>query len=169
MKTLKDSDIFKNPEHPIPDKFEDRKTVKIIIENEKGEIALVTNPIHQLFLLPGGGAETDDLKEESKREALEESNCEVEIVKEVAAIEEFRNRNAKHYYTTCFLAKFIRESSEDLRTDEEKENGLETKWFSKDEALKIMKAQVEKVEKGEIYFYNTAFNVVRDYWFVCGV
>jgi len=49
MKILKDSDIFKNPEHRGPESYEDRQTVKIIVQNDKGEIALVTNPIHNFF------------------------------------------------------------------------------------------------------------------------
>lgn len=166
LKTLKDSDIFRNPEHQEPDSYEERQTVKVIVLNEKGEVALVTNPIHNLFLLPGGGAESDDLEKEAERETLEEINYFVKIIKEVGKIEEFRNRNAKHYITTCFLAKTIRENQEDLRTEEEKKNGLIVQWFSYDEALKILSDQIKKVESGEVEFYNTAFNIVRDYFFV---
>ncbi len=166
LEILKDSDIFKNPEHQEPDSYEERQTVKVIVLNEKGEVALVTNPIHKLFLLPGGGAESNDLEKEAEREALEEINYFVKITKEVGKIEEFRNRNAKHYITTCFLAKTISENQEDLRTEEEKKNGLIVQWFSYDEALKILSGQVEKVKNGEVEFYNTAFNIIRDYYFV---
>ncbi len=166
MKILKDSDIFKNPEHQEPDSYEERQTVKIIVQNDKDEIALITNPIHNFFLLPGGGAESNDLEKEAEREALEEINYFVKIIKEVGKIEEFRNRNAKHYITTCFLAKTIEENEEDLRTEEEKKNGLIVQWFSYDEALKILSDQVQKAKNGEVEFYNTTFNIIRDYFFV---
>ncbi len=166
MKILKDKDVFANPEHPEPDEWEDRQTVKVIIENDKGEIALITNPVHKLFSLPGGGAESDDLEKEAKREALEETNYFVEIKEKIANLEEFRNRNAKRYFTTCFSAKVKKESKEDLRTEEEKQNGLETKWFPREEALKIMEKQAEKVKRGEVEFYNTAFDIIRDYDFL---
>ncbi len=163
---LRDSDVFKNPEHETPKEWENRQTVKIIIQNDKSEIALITNPVHKLFLLPGGGAESDNLEDEAIRESLEETNYHVEIIDEIGKVDELRNRNAKHYSTTCFSAKVIKEGSKDLRTEEEKENDLEVKWFRLNDALKIMSGQVERVEKGEINFYNTAFNVVRDYNFL---
>ena len=117
-------------------------------------------------MLPGGGAESNDLEKEVEREALEEINYFVKIIKEVGKIEEFRNRNAKHYITTCFLAKTIKENEEDLRTEEEKKNGLIVQWFSYNEALKILSDQVEKVKNGEVEFYNTAFNIIRDNYFL---
>ena len=49
LKILKDSDVFKNPEHTEPFLYEERQTVKIIVTNEKGEIALIINPVHNLF------------------------------------------------------------------------------------------------------------------------
>ena len=166
LKTLKDKDIFKNPEHQEPDSYEERQTVKIIVQNEKGEIALITNPIHNFFLLPGGGAESNNLEKEAEREVLEEINYFTKVIKEIGKIEEFRNRNAKHYITTCFLAKTIRENDEDLRTEEEKKNDLVVQWFTYDEALDILQKQTEKVKNREVKFYNTAFNIIRDYFFV---
>jgi len=165
MKILRDQDIFKNPVYKMPDRFVTRKTVKVIVENNKGEIALVTNPIHQLYLFPGGGAESDDLFKEAKREALEEINYHIDIKKEIGTLEEFRNRDAKHYYTTYFLAVPIKTNITDLRTEEEKKNGLEAIWLKKDEVEKILAEQVKKVRIGEIGFYNTAFNIVRDEYF----
>ena len=166
IKTLKDIDVFTNPEHEVPETFEERQTVKIIIKNEEGKIALITNPVHNFFLLPGGGAESEDLVKEAEREAVEETNWFTTNITEVGKLEEFRNRGAKHYITTCFTADATTENDVDLRTEEEKENGLVTKWFTYEEAIEIMEEQVEKVKRGEVEFYNTAFNIVRDYSFV---
>ncbi len=166
LKILKDEDIFENPEHQTPNSYKDRQTVKIIVKNDKNEIALITNPIHNFFLLPGGGAESTDLEKEAKREVLEETNYHTEIIKEVGKIEEFRNRNAKHYITTCFLSKTLKENSEDLRTEEEKKNGLVVQWFEYNKALDILQKQTEKVKSGEVKFYNTAFNIIRDHLFL---
>lgn len=165
-KILRDIDIFTNPEHKVPESFEERQTVKIIIKNKEGKIALITNPVHNLFILPGGGAESDDLIKEAEREAVEETNWFITNIIEVGKLEELRNRGAKHYITTCFTADATTENNEDLRTEEEKENGLVTKWFSLEEALKVMEEQVVKVKRGEVKFYNTAFDIVRDYGFI---
>ncbi|MEA2112904.1 MAG: NUDIX hydrolase [Patescibacteria group bacterium] len=166
MKILKDKDIFKNPEHQEPDSYKDRPTVKIIVKNDKGEIALITNPIHNFFLLPGGGAESSDLEKEAEREALEEINYHTKIVKEIDKIEEFRNRNTKHCITTCFLAEAVKENDKDLRTEEEKKNGLVVQWFELNKALEILENQTEKVKNEEVKFYNTAFNIIRDFYFL---
>ncbi len=55
--TLKDSDIFPNKEVVEITEWTPRRTVKIIIKNSAGKIALVTNPAHNFFLLPGGGVD----------------------------------------------------------------------------------------------------------------
>lgn len=166
LKTLKDSDVFEKPKYDTPEEYQERQTVKIIIKNEEGKIALVTNPIHTFFLLPGGGAESDDLESEATREALEETNYHIEMLETLGVMEEFRNRDAKHYFTTCFIAKAVQRSNKDLRTEEEKMNGLEVQWFSLDEVKKLMHEQAERVRRGEIEFYNTAFNVIRDFEFI---
>ena len=166
LKILKDKEIFKNPEHREPDSYKDRQTVKIIVVNDKGEVALITNPVHNFFLLPGGGAESDDLEKEAKREALEEISYYTKIIKEINKIEEFRNRDAVHSMTTCFLAEAVKENDKDLRTEGEKKNGLVVQWFELNKALEILENQTEKVKNGEVGFYNTAFNIIRDNYFL---
>jgi len=169
IKIIKDSDVFETPEHENPSSYEERQTVKIIIKNKDNKIGLVTNPVHNLFMLPGGGAESNDLRQEAKREALEETNFYVSISREVGKIEEFRNRNAKHYITTCFVGEVVKKNESDLRTEEEKENELEVQWFTYEEVLEILSNQVQKVKSGEVKFYNTAFNIVRDYYFITAI
>ena len=39
-------------------------------------------------------------------------------------------------------------------------------WVPLSEAIKIFAAQEEKVRRGEVEFYNTCFNIVRDSFFV---
>ncbi|MBU1557819.1 NUDIX domain-containing protein [Patescibacteria group bacterium] len=160
--TLKDKDIFKEPGFETPESFEKRVTVKAIVQNDEGKFGFVTNPVHNFFLLAGGGAESEDLGKEIIRECDEEINFEVEVIKETGRIQEFRNRSKKEYETVCFLVKTIKETNEDTRTEDEKKNELNVVWFEKDEILKILKEQEEKVKNGEVEFYNTAFNIIRD-------
>jgi hypothetical protein len=62
LKILQSSDVFSKNKIRKPKKYEKRETVKAIVVNKKGEVALVTNPIHNLYILPGGGTESNDLK-----------------------------------------------------------------------------------------------------------
>jgi len=162
INTLTDKDIFKNPEFEKPDVFEHRTTVKAVVVNAEGKFGFVTNPKHGFYLLPGGGAETNDLNEEIIRECDEEINYVVEVVEEIGRIHEFRNKKAKEYETVCFVVKTVKESPDDNRTEDEKDNGLHVVWLDKEKAIKILNEQVEKVRADQVGFYNTAFNIIRD-------
>ena len=160
--TLKDTDIFDAPEFTDPNLYDKRTTVKAIVRNDGGLYAFVTNPVHNCVLLAGGGAESDNLLEETVRECAEELQCEVNIVNQIAVAHEYRNRNATQYYTVCSEAELVQAIAEDARTDEEKDNDLQVIWLSKEDATQVLAKQVKQVEAGEIAFYNTAFNVIRD-------
>jgi len=166
LKIIQSSDIFPKSEIEKPAKYTERQTVKAIVLNDKDEIALVTNAVHNLYLLPGGGAEGDDLEAEIIRECLEEINWEVKIIGTVGRIQEFRDRDAKEYINTCFVALAIKTIEADTRTEDEIRNGLRVEWISKDEVEDIFKEQSRKVRDGEISFYNTAFNILRDQEFL---
>jgi len=159
---LRDRDILSQPAHITPNHYEKRVTVKAIVKNKMGKYGFVTNSIHGFYLLAGGGAESEDVAQEIKRECAEELGYEIEITREVGRVHEFRDRDAKEYETICFLVEARKETNEDLRTEDEKKNNLSVVWLESDDARKILKEQVEKVRGGGVKFYNTAFNIIRD-------
>ena len=159
---LADKDIFKNPEYPIPSSYEKRKTVKAVVMHHEEKFGFVTSPIHGFILLSEGGAETEDLEAEIIRECAEELLVEVSIIGKIGTATEYRNRDAKEYETVCFATRVEKELTGDRRTEEEKKKGLRPVWQSEDHALRIFSEQREKVERGEVGFYNTAFNIIRD-------
>jgi len=159
---LKDADVFPKNKIKTPEKYTERQTVRAIVLNKKGEIALVTNPIHNLYTLPGGGAESNDLELEIARECIEEINQEIKIVGALGKIKEFRNRDAKEYTTTCFVATTVKYARKDTRTDDEIKNGLNVVWVNKKKLAAIFSTQNGDVRAGKINFYNTAFNIIRD-------
>lgn len=165
MQTITDADIFQNPEFATRDTYEKRVTVKAIVENDCGEYAFVSNRVHGFILLPGGGAEGTDLEYEINRECEEELFYSVKNVQELFRVHEFRNRDAQESETVCFRARADKPSPEDTRTKDEKDNGMFVVWLTKEEAMKRLSAQKQKVANGEVRFYNTAFNIVRDYLF----
>lgn len=161
--TLKDKDIFPDKEVAEVSEWTPRRTVKIIIKNSEGKIALVTNPIHNCFLLPGGGIdEGEEIFAAADRESREEAKYSIKLFEMIGVIEEFRARDKKHYETYGVFAEALEEVTEDLRTEEEKKNQLTVVWLSKDEAEMKFTEQEELLRAGKIDFYNTAFNIVRD-------
>ena len=165
LKTIKDIDIFLNPEFNNLDEYKKRITVKAIMKNKENNFAFITNDIHNFVLLPGGGAESKNLENEINRECKEEISYSIKNIKELIRVKEFRNRKAKEYKTICFYGDIDKKSQEDIRTEEEKKNNLKVVWLDGQEALKILESQVEKLKRGEVKFYNTAFNILRDYRF----
>lgn len=162
LATLRDGNIFSKTEYSTPAYYEKRITVKAIVKNKEGQFAFVTNPVHNFFLLAGGGAESKNLEEEIKRECVEEIRHEVRVLREVGRIHEFRNRDTKEYETVCFLVEAVQETSEDLRTEDEKKNELSVVWLNAERAKNILDEQAMKVREGKVGFYNTAFNILRD-------
>lgn len=163
LHVIRDDDVFSQPEFERPNHFQKRLTVKAIVLNPLGECGFVTNPITNTFLLPGGGAKTEDLKREIVRECREELSCEIEVLHEIGRICEFRNRDGKKYVTTCFLACYIKRLQGDFRTEEEKKVGLSASWLHVNKAKEILTMQESALRNGRIpFFYNTAFNILRD-------
>ena len=160
--TLTDKDVFKIPGFSRPDAFEQRVTVKAVVRNFDGKFALVTNDVHGVYLLPGGGAESNDLENEISRECMEEIGCMIKLIGRVGQTREFRYREAKEYRTTCFTAEVTNLLTEDMRTSSERDNNLRVEWMELDSVRQIFIEQKKAVQKGDIKFYNTAFNILRD-------
>lgn len=160
--TLRDQDVFIRSEFSSSEKYEKRMTVKAVVINSEGKYGFVTNPVHGFIILAGGGAESNNFEKEIIRECAEELFQEIKIVRKIGVAHEFRNRNSVEYETTCYLTRAIKELSEDTRTVDERKNELQAIWLEKQEALNILKEQQKKVKTGEVNFYNTAFNIIRD-------
>ncbi|USN89074.1 MAG: NUDIX domain-containing protein [Candidatus Nomurabacteria bacterium] len=162
---LRDTDIFPDPEFAVSEIYSKRQTVKAIAVRSDGRYGFVTNPVHKCVLLPGGGAESSNLEQEVIRECAEELGCTVRVLRKIAIAEEYRNRDKNQYETTCFLVEVTHKNEEDTRTNEEKENELTAIWLTAAEATKKLSSQEQRVRRGDLAFYNTAFNVIRDYKF----
>lgn len=161
--TLSDSDIFPQKNTAPVTEWKERKTVKILLANDQGELAFVTNPVHGFYLLPGGGVEiNEDTFTAANRECEEEVGYSILNPKILGSIEEWRARDGVRYNTICVVASVGTKITNDLRTDEEKKNGLIVQWLSISDAVSILKHQVVKLRSEGVVFYNTAFNIVRD-------
>jgi ADP-ribose pyrophosphatase YjhB (NUDIX family) len=161
--TLNDNDVFPHKQTAAVEAWSDRRTVKIVLQNERGEIALITNPIHNCHLLPGGGIEDgESVHQAADRECREEANRAIKQPVDIGIVEEFRARDGKHYITYGVAALADASTNEDARTGNEKDLGLKVNWYPLDDVLKIFADQNRRLSAGKIEFYNTGFNIVRD-------
>lgn len=166
--TLTQTDVFPEKEDSREEiVFEDRLTGKAIVFDGDNNIALIGNKVNSFYLLPGGGIERDESIESGiKRECLEEIGCNVLLQEEIGVIDDYRNRDKKHCINYCYTAKLIGEKRELKLTEEEEKNGLHVMWVPLDEAIIILEKEVRQLKNGEVVFYNTGYNILRDHLFL---
>lgn len=161
--TIYQRDIF--PDMPVVNldvDCVDRLTGKAIIIDTDGKIALVAEN-NLIYTLPGGGIDSGESIEIGiVREMLEETGCNVEIDFILGCTDDYRNRDKKHCINYCAISKIIGEKGAPNLTEDESKNGLHVNWLTLDEAIEILDKEKKAVHRGEIKYYNTAYNVIRD-------
>ena len=161
--TIHQKDIF--PDMPVVNldiDCVDRLTGKAVIIDNDGKVALVAED-NLIYTLPGGGIDSGESTEIGiTREMLEETGCNVEIDYILGCTDDYRNRDKKHCINYCAISKIIGEKGTPNLTEDESKNGLHVKWFDITEAVEVLNKEKEAVYRGEIKYYNTAFNVIRD-------
>lgn len=165
--TREHSDLIKNiiDAHDDCGEFSERVVGKCILLRNN-TIALTANDVHDFNLLPGGGInKEEDLYSGVKRECEEETGFKINIIKSLGTTSDFRKRRCKKYITTCVVAEAAEYVGEKL-TNEEADIGFEIIWLEKEKILPLMEEQVKLVQENNVEFYNTKFNIVRDYLFL---
>jgi 8-oxo-dGTP diphosphatase len=170
MKSLaifKQKDVFPEQKAQKNVAFEDRLTGKAIVFDHKNNIALVGNKVNSFCLLPGGGINKNESVEKGLiRECLEEIGCHVKLLDYIGTVEDYRDRDKKHCVSYCYMAQLMGEKGELQLTEKEKKNGIHVNWVSLNEAVQILEKEVEQLKRGEVKFYNTGFNILRDHLFL---
>lgn len=153
ISTIKDNDIFENPS-PEPKFYVKRPTVKGIVFDDDGNIALLSVKGHSLF--PGGGVEgKESLEEAFLRECEEEIGCRVLIIQYLGQYDQYRALSAKKYEIHFFVAGVLGEKGTPITTSKS-EQELVLSWESKDTVQKILEQQADTLPFEE---YASQFNV----------
>jgi len=167
LAVFKQKDIFPEQEEQKNIVFKKRLTGKAIVFDHGDNVALVGNRINSFYLLPGGGINKDESVENGIiRECLEEIGCHVRLLNNVGIVEDYRDRDKKHYFNYCYTARLVGEKGRSKLTEDEDKNGMHVIWVSLDEGVKILEKELEQLKKGEVRFYNTGFNILRDHIFL---
>jgi 8-oxo-dGTP diphosphatase len=146
LSIIKEQDIFSDRGvFSEPNYNKNRKAVRIILQNERGYIALSYYPKKENFSeeysLPGGGVEEgENIIDALKREALEETGCEITTINEIGEIIEYGISPNLKQETYVFSANIYKILTRHL-TDKEKDNSLELVWVSVEDALSLITKQ----------------------------
>lgn len=135
-----------------------------IVVRDDGKIAVFNKSNKNEYKLPGGGIEEKENKEEAfKREVLEETGCEVEIVDFLGTTEEYKSQNNFKQISYIFVGKVIKDTNHLSVTKKEKDEGAKLLWEAPEEALKLIKECFDKLVPSEYSsIYSTKFVVLRD-------
>lgn len=150
---LRDRDIFPDTQVSDNSQHEFRLAVKGVILDKENKLALAGT---RYSLLPGGGVEEgESLVEALIREVREEIGCDIEIIKEIAVTEEFRDKIKRHQETHFFLVNVVGEKGEPT-TSQENEQDIKILWCTLDEAIKLLEGEMEDMSHES---YHSCFNV----------
>lgn len=160
---ITDEDIFGSFDEKNAKPLVERVTVKAVIK-KGNEFGFVTNDAIGVLMLAGGGADTQDLEQEIKREVLEETSWKSEVLKKLYIDRSKRKKEGREVITHSFLVEVSEKMNGDFRKSDEKNVNMQVVFLDAKVALYRMELQKKSVE-AMVYkkHYNTNFNLLRDY------
>ncbi|MES3031710.1 MAG: NUDIX domain-containing protein [Patescibacteria group bacterium] len=125
-----------------------RESVRAIVVDEEGKIALLHVVKENYFKWPGGGIEgAEDKMTALNRECDEEIACDIEVFGEIGSIVEYRTIFNLKQISYCYLAKVKKKKGVPTFTDFEKEKGFKNVWLNYEEAMNsLINSQATSVE-----------------------
>ena len=152
LSIIRDRDIFENP-ITEPKFYTIRQTVKGIVLDGDGNIALLSTHGHSLF--PGGGVEDEETKEMAFiRECKEELGCDVIIIGYIGEFFQYRSQTAKKYEISFFVAHVIGDKGIPTTKNQE-ELDCVISWETLEETIGILQNQIVNASLGD---YSVQFN-----------
>lgn len=117
-----------------------RLTARAFLFNKYGHVAVMYSKKFSLHSIPGGGIEDEENKIDAvKRELLEETGCECNIIDELGYV--YENRAHCDYTTISYyyIAKVKYDYGKTYLTQDEMNNGTCVEWHSIDDAIRLIK------------------------------
>ncbi len=135
-----------------------------IVIREDGKIAVFNKSNKNEYKLPGGGIEKEEKPEDAfKREVLEETGCEVEIVNSLGTTEEYKSQNNFKQISYVYVGKVIKDTNQLELTKKEKDEGGKLLWETPKKALELVTNCFDKLKESKYEtVYSTKFIVLRD-------
>lgn len=162
IKTITDDEFgltpveFDNPEV--------RYAARGIVIDDDGNIALFNKQVKNEFKLPGGGIdEGEDSIMAFKREIMEETGCEVQIINTLGVIEEHKSLGNFKQISYVYVARVINNTHVLNFTQKEKDEGARLLWVKPKDAFKLISDSLNNLKASKYEnLYHSKFIVKRD-------
>ncbi len=144
-----------------------RISARGIVLREDGKIAILNKVQMNEYKLPGGGSEPQENPVETfKREVLEETGCDVEVISQLGYAEERKSLKNFKQISYVFVGKVVDDHGFLKLTEKEKAEGAKLIWVTANKALELVTKCMKEL-KGSSYdanedVYSTKFVVFRD-------
>lgn len=160
--TITDKDI--GEEELSINKPSARNAVRAILFNDNNEIALLNKQIKNEFKLIGGGVEKGESFEKAlRREALEETGCEIKVISKMGYVIEFRTKNNFIQKSHIYICKVSSNSQELSLTKQELDEQAQLLWFKPSIALKKISESYQKLIPSKYSnLYSSKMVIKRD-------
>jgi 8-oxo-dGTP diphosphatase len=144
----------------LKSQYELRKSARVILENEAGEIAIQHLQNYHFYKLPGGGVDAGENVEKALlREVREEVGCECAILRPIGVTIEYRAKYKLLHLSYCYVAKVTSPITTPSFEADEIKAGQTNIWVSPDTVLEL-------VHNGERTNYESHFNIPRELAFL---
>ena len=139
IREISDTDFDPKYQMSNLDTYRVRKAARGILVNN-GKIALLNVTKFNYHKLPGGGIETNESTDEAfKREVLEETGCECEILDQSGVIIEWRDQLKLLQISYVLLAKVKGKVGQNRLEQGEIDEGFKLEWVSLEEIDEVLK------------------------------
>jgi 8-oxo-dGTP diphosphatase len=157
---ISDATIGIGASEQLGEHYQLRKSARVILENEVGEIAIQHLQNYGFFKLPGGGVDIGEtLEEAAKREIKEEVGCDAHILQNIGTTIEYRDKYKLILISNCFIAKVAGAIHAPAFEAAEIKAGQTNIWVEARAALELIKS-------GERTNYESHFNIPREIAFL---
>lgn len=140
--------------------YELRKSARVILINEAGEIAIQHLQNYRFYKLPGGGVDPGETIEEALvREVREEVGCDCKIERSIGVTVEYRDKYKLIHLSYCYVATVTSPITTPAFEEAEIAAGQTNIWVAPDAVLDL-------VRNGERTNYESHFNIPRELAFL---
>ena len=144
-----------NPENATDEEvatYSVREASRAVVVDQEGKIGLLHVVNNNHYKIPGGGIdEGEDRVAALKRECIEEIGCEVEVLRELGMIVEYRKIFELKQTSYCYLAQVIGEKGIPHLEADELEDGFQIEWMSYNEAILAFERNTASTFEGREY------------------